>query len=168
MFCGSPCNLPLLLFPGESFACACTHGGRGKSLSVLFPVTVSLCIADGFRTAGEVDAEVFSRPPSGLRCVPEEDRALGNVLLLSEKAHRWLLVGPTLLLLCLMNLFGLKGTHSVAIMMICILKYIPMDELKILVSSRSKSVSFFMPRQLCLFCLGKRKCLFSSSCCTMI
>lgn len=32
--------------------------------------------------------------------------------------------------------------------------------LKILVSSRSKSVSLFMPRQLCLFCLGKRKCLF--------
>lgn len=84
---------------------------------MLFPVTVSLCTCDDFRTAGEVDVEVW-RAPRVSRCVPEEDQALRNVLLLSERARRWLLVGLTLLLLCLTDLFGLKGIHSVTIMVI--------------------------------------------------
>lgn len=54
------------------------------------PRCISLCLfhsasADDFSTAGEVDAEVW-RASSGSCCVPQEDQALGNVLLLSEGA----------------------------------------------------------------------------------
>lgn len=116
-FVDLPVTCPCFCFLGNALHVHVHTEAEGGLSRCFSPWLFHSASADDFRAAGEVDAEVW-RASSGSCCVPEEDQALGNVLLLSEGACRWLLVGPTLLLLCVTDQFGLKGTYSVAIMMI--------------------------------------------------